>query len=170
MNPFKEHFKEIIGRGATNGENIGNVYKSVLYQRGFGFDHEVNHHDTYGLGFSEGLQGFFKLMSPILSSGLKFLGNQAVNTAANIAHDVIAGENAKDSAKTHVKKAAEQIFARAPEAISQVIRRAGSKRKFVSRQVADGEVTVSRTAKRFKGNRRIGRGLLSTYPALEKIL
>lgn len=169
MNPYYELLKPVSGSGSSVDENIGNVYKSILYQRGYGFDREVDYHATYGLGFADSLQGFIRLVAPMFKTGLKYLGSQAVNTAANIAQDVISGANVKEAAQKRVTHAAGEIFAKAPEVLVDAIKTANGKRSAVSINNSS-EVKASSAPKRrrlqHRGRRR---NLLVSYPALEKI-
>lgn len=167
-NPFYDQFKLLATRGSgLDNKEIGDVYRGVLHQRGFGYD--FNYGDAHGLGFGSTFMKFIRFLQPSLKSGLKYLGNQAVSTAANIATDALAGRDIRESAKEHARKAGEDIFARAPAAISQLItKRGGMKRRRVSHQ--RGRELSARPAKRkrhFSG--RIGKGLLSTYPVLENL-
>lgn len=156
------------GSDQSSDENIGNVYKSVLYQRGYGLDHKIYYHQTYGLGFADTLQGLIRLVAPVFKSGLRYLGSQAVNTAANIAQDVISGSNVKEAAKTHVTNTAGEIFAKAPEALVDVIKTVKGKRPALSvPETAEG-VTPSFKKRRVAGRYK-KRKLSSSYPALEKI-
>jgi hypothetical protein len=170
MNPYYDQFKYLV-EGSGGGEDIGDVYKGVLYQRGYGLDSEM-----HGLGFADGLMRMFKFVLPALKTGLQYLGKQGVSTAANIASDAISGKNVSESIKEHVTGAAEDLFAKAPDALSSVIR-GGQKRKRAS--VLEGvepdgyqqppRVKRRKLRKNYSSSRKIGRGLLSTYPVLAKI-
>lgn len=170
MNPYYNYFKEMSGSGSIDpNEDIGKIYKTVLYQRGFGFDSEIDFHTTYGLGFADTVQGILRMITPFFKSGLKYLGSQAVNTAANIAQDVIAGSNVKDAAKTHVTQTAEEIFAKAPEAIANVVKGNASKRSAVSQSQTLVEAAPPYPAKRRRYTQKKGKKLLQIYPALGRI-
>jgi hypothetical protein len=184
MNPFYDHFKYLATRGAGGGNDerdIGDVYRGVLYQRGYGLEYDaISYNDMHGLGFADGLMSMFKFVLPALKTGLQYLGKHAVSTAANIATDAIAGRNIAESAKDHVTDTAKDLFAKAPDALSSVIR-GGQKRRWNSSLETAGEEggrLIKRVAKKkrklsYKSRnkyRAIGKGLLSTYPALEKIV
>lgn len=165
-NPFYDQFKILATKGSgLDDREIGDVYRGVLHQRGFGYD--FNYSDAHGLGLKDVFIKLFRFLKPAAKSGLKYLGNQAVSTAANIATDALAGRDIKEAAKEHVFKVGEDIFAKAPGAISDLIaKRGGMKRKRVSHH--GGREQGGRKRRRhFTG--RIGRGLLATYPGLEKI-
>lgn len=177
MNPFYEQFKHdaMIGGGLGDQEGIGDVYRSSLYQRGYGLGFDVDFSETHGLGFADGLMSLIRYAMPMLKGGLQYLGKQAVSTAANIAQDAIEGKNVKEAAKEHISKAGEDLFAKAPAAIADaVIKTGGVKRKASFSRESPG-VLVSRARppplkKPRKSNfQRIGKGLVNSYPALAKI-
>lgn len=173
MNPFYDHYKHMATSGGGFDRDIGNIYRGVLYQRGYGLDYDIGYDDVHGLGFASNLMGMFKFVLPALKTGLQYLGKQAVSTAANIATDAIAGKNIADSAKGHVTDVAENLFAKAPEVLSAVIR-GGQKRKWVSSPETGEAGTSIRSVRRAPYNKKrkgryiTGRGLLSTYPILAK--
>lgn len=175
MNPFYDQFKHdvMVGGGFGDGEGIGDVYRSVLYQRGYGLGYDIDLGDTYGLGFGDNLMSLIRYALPMLKGGLQYLGKQAVSTAANIAQDAIEGKSVKESAKEHISKVGEDIFAKAPAALAgAVIKPGGVKRKAVSQDSPGALVARARQppAKKVKrGNyQRIGKGLVNTFPALAK--
>jgi hypothetical protein len=173
MNPFYHQFKSLVGQGIMDDDNgIGDVYRSVLYQRGYGLGDDFDYSMTHGLGFADGLANLFRLAMPVIKSGMQFLGKKAVNTVANIAQDAIAGENIKDSAKKRITSVAGDIFAKAPSAIAHAFdKRRGLKRKSISSPRGDQLVTSARPVKRARKSRgQVGQGLLNIYPALKKIL
>lgn len=166
MDPFYELCKRrVVGSGlADNRDEIGDLYRNnVLYQRGYGFSEEYDFSDTYGVGFGDVIMQLLRAAGPVLkqglTSGLKMLGNTAVNTAANIAQDAIAGQNMKNSAKKHVTAAAEQVFAKAPGIVTELIKkRTAEKRKANSRPSA-GKLVASARRRR----------TLEEYPALKNL-
>lgn len=173
MNPFYDHFKSLIGEGiGDNDDNIGDIYRSIMYQRGYGFDDEfVDYDATYGLGFGEVLSNVFRLATPLLKKGLQYLGNQAVSTVANIAQDAIAGQNVAESAKKHVSHAAGDVFAKAPAAIANSVLKTRGIKRGPDSSLEDVNWGRRSRQKRIRKNIRgkIGRGLLQEYPALKKI-
>lgn len=174
-NPYFEHFMAVVGEGSAgsdNGDDIGYVYRTVPYQRGYGWGyHEMDYMQTHGLGFGETIASLFNFAKPLVTKGLKFLGTTAVDTAANIAQDAISGENVGSAAKRRLTDAAEDIFARAPDVIMEnVFKNRGSNRKrFI--QPSAGELVASARRRGHNKKKRItGRGLFDEYPALEKIV
>ncbi len=156
-------------------KHIGGVYKGVLYQRGYGLGQYYDYSGRHGLGFVDGLMSLARLVMPTMKTGLKYLGNQAVETVANIAQDAIAGKELKEAAKQRVQETAKDIFAKAPAAIVQAI--GGDKSKAVKRRAVShksaGRLVASarRPAKRAKKSQSlVGKGLLEQFPALEKLV
>lgn len=170
-NPFYDSFKQLTGAGGfvDSDPDIGKVYQSVLYQRGFGFNNLDDFRMTHGLGFADGLMNMFKTALPYLKTGLQYLGKQAVNTAAGIAKDTLMGDNIRDAAKKHATQAAGEIFAEAPNIIlDSVMNKRGTKRKAGSSTKALNQRTSVLRSKKAKRGKR-GFGILKTYPALENI-
>jgi hypothetical protein len=170
-NPYYDHFAAIIGEGDNNSkkkdddddkdDDIGDTYRGVLYQRGFGNRFVYDDYDEiYGLGWGSTLKNLFNFAKPLFTQGAKYLGKKAVDTVANIASDAIAGENIKESAKRRITDTGEEIYAKAPEAISRLV----SKRSAPQPQTAK-----ARSRSRYK-KRKIGRGMLQEYPVLRNLL
>lgn len=166
MNPFYDQFKQecLYGEGFENPA-IGPLYKSVMYQRGYGFGYtEPDIYGTYGLGLGDTLSRVYQFALPIVKKGLQYLGKKAVGTVANIAEDAIKGRNIPESTKQHVTKATGEIFAKAPEAIAQVMdKRNGQTSSSISLKRSRKRVTSQPKRKKF------GKGLLATYPLLDKL-
>lgn len=165
---YYDQMKEgITGEGADM-DSIGSVYRSVLHQRGYGLNGRFRYNTRYGLGFADVMGGIFRMMQPLFKSGLQFLGNQAVNSAANIAKDVISGTNLKEAAKSELSSAAGEVFAKAPDAISKVIKQVGKKRKPVSSIGSVVQRPSDKKRSKISAPKVYG-GLLKKYPALGKI-
>jgi hypothetical protein len=172
MNPFYEEFKQLVVGGGSEGYELGDVYRGVMYQRGYGLGYATDYDEIQGLGFADGLMRMFKFALPALKSGLQYLGKQAVSTAANIAQDAISGRDVKEAAMDHVAQAGEHIFAKAPTAVMDHIinnKGHGVKRKVISHRSAGEVVTASKKPRRKQFRARIGKGLLNTYPVLGKL-
>lgn len=168
MDPFHEHcLRHIQGGGAQGGQDFGDVYKSILHQRGFGLDYGMDLDETYGTGLMSFLAPLGRAIGPILmpflKSSMKTLGGEVLNAASNVAKDVVTGkslgQSAKDNFSAAAQNVAEDVFARAPALIDNF---RNKRRKRVSR-VSAGKVVASKRAK-------VGRGVLETYPALSKIV
>lgn len=164
MDPFYEYCKrKAVGGGLGGREKIGEVYKrGVFHQRGYGYKLRR----TYGLGFGSSLLSLFRMAAPALKSGLKYLGNTAVNAAANIAHDAVNGDSIKESARQHLRAAAEDIFAKAPEALMNAGPiRVERKRTVASRSSAGRLAASARKRKKAKTSHNF-----EEYPALSKLV
>lgn len=161
VNPYYEHFKSFTGAGFIPADQIGDVYRSVMYQRGYGIGNDFDYSSVHGLGFVDGILRMFRMAMPAMKTGLQYLGKQAVATAADVATDAIMGKNVKDSATEHFSTAAKDLIARAPALLQQQNKRQGTKRRPVSR--AEGSTAGARKAKKH----RLGRGLAETYPGLQ---
>ena len=82
-NPYIQYYKTQAGTGLAG-------YQGVRYQKGHGF--------------------FGRILSKAVYPLLRFLGKQAVGTAANIASDVILNkQDLKESANKRLKETAEDI-------------------------------------------------------------
>ena len=167
VNPYYEHFKTFTGAGIHPSDQIGDVYRSVLYQRGYGYGNDFDYSAVHGLGFMDGIMRLFRLAMPAVKSGLQYLGKQAVTTAADVATDAILGRNVNKSAKERVSAAATNIVAKAPAFLTEVNKSMGLKRSATSIDTAGSRSSRPPAKKPKKKKRKIGRGLLNTYPGLE---
>jgi hypothetical protein len=160
MNPYYEHFKSFAGSGAVPAEQLGDVYRSVMYQRGFGIGNDFGYGGVQGLGFVDGVMRLFKLAVPALKTGLQYLGKQAVTAAADVATDAIMGKNVQASAAEHFSNAARDVIAQAPALIQ-------NKKQGLKRGARSAAADVSSKRPRATKKRRFGRGLEDIYPGLE---
>ena len=78
----------------TGGGGIP-VFEGARYQRG------------YGLGSIFG--SLFKSAIPLLKSGAKSLGKEALKTGVAIGQDVLSGENIKTASKRRVRQSAKKV-------------------------------------------------------------
>jgi hypothetical protein len=113
------------------------------------------------LGWGDTLRSLFNFAKPLFRKGAEFLGRKAVDTVANIAHDAISGDNVKESAKRRLVDTGQEIFAKAPEAVVQLM---GNKSKKQKRSAPSTSRAVG------KKRRKIGHGIMKKYPALGKII
>lgn len=176
MNPFYDQFKMLAttGSGYTDGgKDIGQIYKGVMYQKGYGIGETNNDYDaTAGLGFADGLMSIVRFVLPALKTGLQYLGKAAVNTAAGVATDALEGKNYKKSTTEHLNNVAQDIFAKTPAVLnkfSDITR--GTKRTATSYPETSRELW-SKRKKVISKKKKIGRGnnLNKIYPALTKII
>ena len=100
-----------------------------------------------------GLGSFFKSLArkafPFLQKGAKSIGRAAVNTGMNIAQDVLAGNNLKDSAQARLQQTANNLKR---QAINRIIPQSGSGAKRLKRKAPQKKLISPRTgnAKRAK--------------------
>lgn len=91
----------------------------------------VFHGEPFQKGY--GLGSFFKSLArkalPLLQEGAKTAGKAALSTGANIARDVLAGNNLKDSAKARLQQTAQTMKKRAFDKITSQVGSGRSKRK-----------------------------------------
>lgn len=165
----------MAGGGLRRDEKnrIGDVYHGVLYQRGYGLaPHFHDYSDIHGLGFLDGMTSLFRFAMPLVKTGMRYLGGQAINTVADIARDALAGRDIKESAVRHATEVADDIFAKAPDAILEALgnKRRGLKRKPVIQQSAGKLVSAARIKRPRQSGNIVGKGLMIKYPALEKLL
>ena len=103
---YKEYYLNQAGSGLP-------VFHGSRYQKG------------YGLGSI--FKSFFKWVAPIfkthavplLKSGAKTIGTEAVRTAANVATDTLAGRNLESSLKERAQEAVENLSSKAKLAMQQ---------------------------------------------------
>lgn len=182
MNPFYEQFKLLATTGSGSGgytdggKDIGKVYKGVMYQRGYGLGgFDVDYDSTAGLGFADGLMSIVRFVLPALKTGLQYLGKTAVNTAAGVATDAIAGKNIKRAATERLNNAAQDIFARKPESLNEFSNINSSTKRNLISYPESGLSTGQSAFKRrriISKKKKVGRGsniLNKIYPALTKI-
>lgn len=101
-NPYIKYYKEQAGTGIT--------YQGVRYQRGHGF--------------------FGRILSKAIYPLLRFMGKQALGTAANIASDVILDkQNFKESAKKRLNETAEDITKEGVKKVKTFVQDGSGERK-----------------------------------------
>lgn len=177
MDPFYEHCKRMaMGGGFKPGDSdeIGQVYKSILHQQGFGFSPEMYDYDeTYGLGLGQMFSKLFRAAAPAVKSGLKYLGKTAVGTVADIAKDALNGDDLKESATRHVQNALGDVFAKAPELLRANTagqwNKSGSRKRQAVSHPSRGKLVAS--ARRGNKRRRQAQSYdLDEYPGLHRLL
>lgn len=187
-NPYYDQLKLYCPKrgGAAEGldedidrENIGSLYRSIQFQRGFGLGSvDPFPYDTYGLGFGDSISNLFRMAVPYLKEGLKHLGKKTVAAVANVAQDAIEGRNIPEAAAEHAETAARDIVAKIPTALSATM---GDKSKRgQSEPVSLGydateERSITRKRKRAPaGRRRViatgkRRGGRASFPVLDNL-
>ena len=106
------------------------VYHGASFQRG------------YGLG------SFFQSLSrralPFLQKGAQTLGRAAFNTGVNIAHDVLRGNNVKESTRSRLQQTAKNLK---EQALNRLTSQTGSGGKPLKRKVAQKNLTLPQPTK-----------------------
>ena len=94
----------------AGGQN--NYYQGSYFQRGYGLSHYQN-----GSGFTDLFRRFASWVVPIIKkhalptiqSGVQALGREALDSAADVAKDLLSGKEFKESASNRYKTAVENI-------------------------------------------------------------
>jgi hypothetical protein len=108
-----EYYKQQIG-----GQY--NYYKGSQFQDGYGLIHFQS-----GDGFSDMFRRFASWVVPIikkhamptLESGVKALGREALDSAENVAKDLLSGRNFKESATSRYKTAIDSLKKKAEKTL-----------------------------------------------------
>lgn len=111
---------------AGYGFSPNNVFRGSLFQKGFGIG---------GM-----FRRFFRWIVPVLkehalpavASGAKEIGRTALDSAANIAKDVVAGKDLTEAAKEHATTAIDNLKTKAEKALSgKGIKRSKKNKRYV---------------------------------------
>jgi hypothetical protein len=174
MNPYYEYFESMLGGGGGPSPNIGEIYEGINFQRGFGSSEMWEAQN--GSGLSSGLAAIARFALPLLKNGLKYLGNTAVSTAADIAKDAISGENVKKAAKRRFEESAEEVLGKVPGALKRIgsemdMRLSDSEYGDIHRETAERN---GRPRKRNRKNSQFrprgkAKRLLAAYPVLRRL-
>ena len=81
--------------------------------------HGVRVQRGYGLGAL--LKGLFRAAVPLLKQGAKTVGRTALKTGAQVASDVLQGQNIKSSLKTRGSQARQNLQNKAKQKVSKMI-------------------------------------------------
>lgn len=180
QNRYYNFFRDSIGKGeGVYYKDIGHVYKSPGgLQRGFGkiYMRGRMFHSRRGLGFGSTLMSLFRLAKPML----KNLGSKAVNLAADVAKDVIHGDNVKQSALKHLSSEAKTFISKLPQPFSGLIAKPPTSNTSELSVSGESEVPTSNFDQRHRVTKRKypragvivsrakkGRGITTKYPALQ---
>lgn len=126
MNPYEQYYVQQAGRG------VGPVYTGSPYQRG------------HGIG--NFLSSIFRAVFPLVKSGAKVLGQEAVNTGFGILRDTISQKPIKESLKQRMREAGDNLMTKAEKKIDQM-HGSGYKRR---RKRQSSTVSKKRLAKKQK--------------------
>lgn len=107
--PYEHYYTHQAGSG------IGVIYKGALHQRG------------HGIGSFLG--GLFRSVLPLLSSGAKVIGKEALNAGVGLLKDMAATRPMEESIKNRFKEATSNLKRRADNKIDTVMSGSGYKSK-----------------------------------------
>lgn len=159
-NPYYEFFRDSVGRG----DNHYNTYRSGIgefvrispdFRKGYGIISRDSPYDArtqLGTGIGSFFGSLFNFAKPLLRRGAKEL----LNLGSNVANDVLAGENFKDTLKKHVKG---KINEKLPPPIAAE----------VNKRMGLGKRKISRSKSSHKQGAKKKRRTLLDYPALKLI-
>lgn len=117
--PYHQYYYHQAGSG------IGIIYKGAAHQRG------------HGIGSFLG--GLFRAVLPLLKSGAKFVGKEALNAGVGVLSDMVNVRPLDESVKTRLKTLTSNIKRKADEKIDSVMSGSGYKirkpnRKLITRK------------------------------------
>jgi len=107
MNPYVEYYVNQAGRG------VGPVFAGAVNQRG------------HGIGSF--LSGLFRTVFPLLKSGAKAIGKEALDAGFNVLRDTINQKPLKESLKSRIRDASDHLIDKADQKIEEM-RGSGYKR------------------------------------------
>lgn len=107
--PYHHYYSHQAGTG------IGVIYKGVAHQRG------------HGIGSFLG--GLFRSVLPLLSSGTKAIGKEALNAGVGLLSDMVNSKPLKDSIPNRFKEATSNLKRKADSKIETVMMGSGYKSK-----------------------------------------
>lgn len=134
--PYEHYYSRQAGSG------IGVIYKGVPYQRG------------HGIGSFLG--GLFRSILPLLSSGAKVIGKEALNAGVGLLSDMVGSRPMEESIKSRLKEASSNLKRKADSKIDG-INMSGSgyikKNKRSSSLITSSVSKLKATAKKSKINK-----------------
>lgn len=98
--PYEHYYSHQAGSG------IGVIYKGVPYQRG------------HGIGSFLG--GLFRSVLPLLSSGARVIGKEALNTGVGLLSDMVSSRPIEESIKSRLKEASSNLKRKADNKIDRI--------------------------------------------------
>lgn len=98
--PYEHYYTHQAGSG------IGVVYKGASYQRG------------HGIGSFLG--GLFRTVLPLLSSGAKAIGKEALSAGVGLLSDMVSARPMEDSIKERLKEVGSNLKRRADNKIDRI--------------------------------------------------
>lgn len=107
--PYEHYYTHQAGSG------IGVIYKGAPFQRG------------HGIGAFLG--GLFRSVLPLLSSGAKAIGREALNAGTGFLSDMISGRAVEDSVRNRFKEVTSNLKRKADTKIDNIMTGSGYKTK-----------------------------------------
>lgn len=104
--PYQHYYSRQAGTG------VGIIYRGVPYQRG------------HGIGSFLG--GLFRSVFPLLKSGAKAVGTEALNAGMGLISDMINARPLNESVKTHLKNITTNLKRKADNKIDSMMSGSGS--------------------------------------------
>lgn len=98
--PYEHYYSHQAGSG------IGVVYKGAPYQR--------------GNGIGSFLGGLFRSVLPLLSSGARVIGKEALNAGVGILSDMVSARPMEESIKSRLKEAGSNLKRKADDKIERI--------------------------------------------------
>lgn len=114
MCPYHHYYSHQAGTG------VGIVYRGVPHQRG------------HGIGSFLG--GLFRSVFPLLKSGAKAIGSEALNAGMGLLTDVINARPLDESVKTQLKNVSANLKRRADNKIDSMMSGSGYKTKRLTKK------------------------------------
>lgn len=132
--PYEKYYSHQAGTG------IGIVYKGVPHQRG------------HGIGSFLG--GLFRSVLPLLSSGAKAVGKEALHTGVGILSDMIKSQPLEESVKQRLKMASANLKRKADSKVDSLMSGSGYKLKRLTQRPIIASKTSQRRGTKNKINKR----------------
>lgn len=115
------------------------VFHGGRFQKGYG---------QVGYGLGSFFQSLARSAMPFLQKGAKTLGKATLDTGVNIARDVLAGNNLKDSAQARLRQTAKTMKDQTLNHITSQVGSGSSKRKKGSKRKApQKKISLPQTGK-----------------------
>lgn len=127
--PYEHYYSHQAGSG------IGVIYKGAAYQRG------------HGIGSFLG--GLFRSVLPLLSSGARVVGKEALNAGVGLLSDMVNARPMEDSIKTRLKDATSNLKRKAHDKIDR-LNMSGSGYKTKRKRVTSPIPSLTTKARAFK--------------------
>lgn len=130
--PYERYYSHQAGSG------VGIIYKGAPHQRG------------HGIGSFLG--GLFRSVFPLLQSGAKFVGKEALNAGMGLLSDMVSARPLDESIKTRLKTVSSNLKRKADEKIDSIMSGSGYKIVRPSKKL----ITLSKASQR-RGVQKIRR-------------